>query len=238
MQNPPYQPIEDEVEVVERRQLRRVTLRNFLLSILDAFNIERGGVYTLKRLIFRPGHLVLDYLGAHRFRYVPPFRLLLVTTAVALIGMNYFFADNEVFRENMSTNEQVTAIIFDTFNRYLNILLWAYIPFIAAFTLLFNRKAPFNFAEHLVFNTYLYSFSNLIMVFAIVDHWINSKIAVYLISPLLLIYYIVAYRQFFKKSWWRSALELIVIMLVSLSLYSLVSGLVLGVYAAYQLKAG
>ncbi|MFW5762393.1 MAG: hypothetical protein ACOCXH_15575 [Cyclobacteriaceae bacterium] len=61
----------DTIEVTETRIIRRVTLKGFVTSVLDAFNIERGGIYTLKRLFSNPGNMSFHYLGEGRFRYTP-----------------------------------------------------------------------------------------------------------------------------------------------------------------------
>ena len=70
--------------IVEERRWNRITLKYIFSSLLDAFNLERGGIYTLKRLFINPGQMAKDYLGAERFHFTPPFRLLFITTAIVI----------------------------------------------------------------------------------------------------------------------------------------------------------
>lgn len=67
-------------------------MKQVVFSAVDAFNMDRGGVYTIKQLCKNPGETIRDYLGANRYHYTPPFRILIITTAIALflIGLAEF----------------------------------------------------------------------------------------------------------------------------------------------------
>lgn len=228
-------PIDGQVEVVEKRLIKRITFRNFIASIFDAFNIDRGAIFTLKELFRRPGLMTLSYLGLNRYNYVPPFRLLIVTTAFALLAISIIFKnqDNEFVRGLQSTNVDVEVVI-NALSRFANLLLWMFIPVIAIFTLLFNRKSAYNYTEHLVFNTYLYCISNLTMVLYLLDYLLNLSFLNYFTAPILLFYYVLAYRQFFNKSWLRSSIEILVIAIISSLIYALMGTLILGLIAAFE----
>jgi|AACY02.17.fsa_nt_gi Protein of unknown function (DUF3667). len=73
-----------EQNITEKYVVKRITFAHFLNSLLDAFNLERGGIFTLKKLFLEPGRLVRGYLTNERFRVTPPIRMLLVTNTVAV----------------------------------------------------------------------------------------------------------------------------------------------------------
>ena len=86
-------PTEEEpLDISEVRRVHRITIAHIFRSLFDAFNMDRGGIYTAKQLFINPGKAVRDYLGANRYHYTPPFRILIITTALALfaIGLSEF----------------------------------------------------------------------------------------------------------------------------------------------------
>ena len=62
-----------EIEIDEKRTIKRISFAGFVQNALQAFSLERGVVYTLKRLLNEPGEMTLDYLTEGRTKYVPPF---------------------------------------------------------------------------------------------------------------------------------------------------------------------
>ena len=56
---------------------------------MEVYNLERGGLYTLVQLFYNPGKLVRAYLGVARYKIMSPFRVLILTTAAALLFLNY-----------------------------------------------------------------------------------------------------------------------------------------------------
>jgi len=247
-----YFPTEEEpLDITETRSVKRITIKQVFQSAFDAFNVDRGGVFTVKNLFFDPGAAVRDYLGANRFHYTPPFRILIVTTAIAL-----FLISQSAFTENIQTEftadindavgeqEKETVDVTDhvrslleELQPYFNLLLWTFIPFIALFTWLINLKGSFNFAEHLVFQVYLFCLSNIIGFLFPLDHLIPSFIVFLIIYVLIFFYYIYGYKEFLKKSWIRSVLESLFILIFSSVLWSTLMGLAFGFYIGYTLNA-
>ena len=79
----------EKLKVTQTRIVHRITLKRFIASIFNSFNIERGGIYTLKRLFYNPGSMTIHYLGIGRFQYTAPFRMLILSTALALLIINW-----------------------------------------------------------------------------------------------------------------------------------------------------
>jgi hypothetical protein len=213
---------DNQIEIVEKRTIKRITLRFYLKSIFDAFNLERGGFYTLKRLIINPGQMVQHYLAEGRFRYTPPFRLLIITTTLALLILKYSntgadFAQG--FDQNLN-NEEFKEVL-NSLSAFQNLFLWLAIPFYALFQFLLNRKSGYNYTENLVQQTYLFTIANLASLIIGLDVIVNKALVSFLSVSLYFGYYIYAYKVFFQKSWGRSFLENVLIIILSSIAYML-----------------
>lgn len=56
----------EQIRFSEERVIHRISMSRFLTSAIDAFNLDRGLIYTLKRLFTTPGDLIRDYLCQSR----------------------------------------------------------------------------------------------------------------------------------------------------------------------------
>lgn len=214
----------EEWEITETRTIRRITIKQWLRSIPEAFDLERGVVFTLRRLFVDPGAMTLDYLGRNRFHYVPSFRLLVLTTAFVLLlinsgtGLDPFMAGlQEGGGEDLDT--ATAQKIQNVFWQFFNLFLWLYLPFGATITYLFNRKKPFTFAEHLVFQSNLLSLGNILSLILLAGRFLPGSIIGLLYFLPVFLYNFLGYHSFFQKNWIRTILEVIVILVVSYILY-------------------
>lgn len=218
---------EEGTEITEIRLVKRITIKHIFESVFEAFNIERGGVYTIKSLLRNPGKAIQDYLGANRFHYTPPFRVLLVTTAIAFYfisishGVEQF---DEGFVEGIpepETTKLIEDAIRDFVSTYGNFVLWTFIPLAAIFSFWFNRKKGYNFAEHLVYQTYLFCIANLLVLLLPLDHYIDQQILTAIIYVIMLVYYVYAYKVFFDRSWLKSIWHIFWLMFLATIIWSL-----------------
>ncbi len=157
--------------VTEKRAIKRITIWGVLGDAVSAFNLERGLVFTLKLLVTNPGGLLHQYLNEGRFRIFNGFRLLILTTAVSLFLM-YLVGPEEIFGnltegwDNYEASEakidpaELQHVFFD----WYNILLWIAIPIYALFSYMANRKAGYNYAEHVVMQSFHISAINVITI--------------------------------------------------------------------------
>lgn len=243
-------PTEDEpLDVTETRQVRRITMAHVFRSVVDAFNVDRGGVFTIKQLFINPGATVRDYLGANRYHYVPPFRILIITTAVALflVGISDFIdSANIKFSTDLGDAVEASgedridataamALLLAEIQGYFNLILWTYIPFAAFFSWLINLKQNFNFAEHTVFQAYLFSIANILSFLSPLDHFIPWWILISVIYIFMIFYYIYAYKQFLRKSWFRAIFEMIFIFVLSSIIWSVLLGVSFGVILSLRM---
>lgn len=238
-EKPELDPIQlENLEVRETRTLRRITVRGMLNEFVDAFNIDRGGIFTLKQLFRNPGSLVRDYISTGRLRYTPPMRMLVVTTTLVILVLSLIGAEEDFIagmQQGGAENSERILEILSPLRNFVNLFLWLYIPITALFSYLFNRRSPFNYAENLVLHTYLYCMSNILTI--ALYSWSRGyeQLVTVIYVVLFTIYSVYAYRQFFRKAIGRSIIEMVLIFIVSTVIYALVSGLILLIYIMTQL---
>jgi len=226
----------NEVPVQENRTVRRITTFGFLAEALQAFNVERGVVYTIKQLFQNPGRLAKGYLTDQRYKVIPPFRLLLVSTALVIILLPYsqtFIEFKENFHQQVNSEEleaQMTILIA----QYGNIWLWLFIPIVAFFSWIINRKSGYNYAENLVLHTFLYGLINVLSLFILVDSFIPPTIMFGVITVVMLFYYSYAYKEFYETSWLRAISQNSLIYILSSVVYTVVVGMLLGYLSAFM----
>ena len=208
---------EPQITLTEERVIHRVTLKGVAGSAIDAFNIDRGLIYTLKGLFGRPGLMVQDFLYRGRYHYTPPFRLLLISTTLVVLLFTYSKGTAEMIRASQegATEDQVNQVM-QLFSDYFNVFLWLFIPGLSLFSWLFNRKSGYNYAENMVFQTYLMIIGNILYSVLLLEYfipiiWLN---VIYMACSFS--YYVFGYRQFFGKAWYLAALELIVAYFLSM----------------------
>lgn len=215
-----------EIEVIETRVVKRITLSRIFSSIFEAFSLDRGGFFTVKALIANPGKAIGEYLGENRFYYTPPFRVLVITTALALYLISLSSGADEMSKNFISGIDDPTKLqiiqdkIFGFFSSYANFVLWTFIPIAALFSFLFNRKRGYNYAEHLVFQTYLFCVANILSIIIPLGDFIGAKAIMAIIYALMLFYYVYAYKVFLKRSIFKSIWDNLWIMFIASVLWT------------------
>lgn len=218
---------ETEVEVLDKRIIKRITVGNFFSNVLEAFNISRGGIYTAKRLLINPGQLAKDFIGVSRHRITPPINVLIISTALALILLsridmfNNLLADTLTIKINDPIQANMKTEVIHIFSSYFNLLLWIFIPFSAIFSYWFNRKRGLNFAENLVFQTYNLSLTNFIVIISFPLTYYSVEGALTFYQVIAFAYMVYGYKVFFGKKWIRSILETVAVFLIGSFLWSI-----------------
>jgi hypothetical protein len=65
------------------------TFRLLMEALDDQFSINSALPRTIGALLFRPGRLTREYMGGRIARYIPPFRLYLVTSVVFFLALSF-----------------------------------------------------------------------------------------------------------------------------------------------------
>ena len=221
-----YFKANQEKEISRTFTIKRLSLKNTISSIFEAFSLEYGAFFTLKQLFVNPGRLANDYLTSGRYRYMPPFRLLLLTTALIFFFIEQSSAVNQfqlgIFEG--SSNKQTAEKVIQILSEYRNIWFWLYIPLVSLFTWPIFRKQCINYAENLVMHTYTYCISNFLGILIVFDHWIPSNLIWAFNFIGLCFYYVYSYKVFFQRKWGSAIFEMIGLYLLTSVMYTIVVG--------------
>ena len=143
---------------------RRLTLHEIGYDLLHAFiHVDRSALSLVRVLLVRPGTIALNYVKGKRKRYFGPFSFLFLVVAaasatVALTG----------FRAVSTNNPNAVA---DFLQSHINLVMFAEVPLLAAFSRLLDVRGCFNFAEHLVLAAYTSSMRILVATLIVIPVW-------------------------------------------------------------------
>ncbi len=134
----------------------------------DAFDLNRGLLFTAVALFRRPGEVVREYVSGATVRYTNPVKYLVVCVALVVFASIQMGATGEMaggFTEGYGAGsadraKQATELL----DRYMNVLMAVAVPFMAAASRLLFRRAGLNYAEHLIFNLYVYAQQSLLFL--------------------------------------------------------------------------
>jgi hypothetical protein len=94
----------------QRKADVRVSLRRMLMEVMDdQLSLNSTLPRTIGALLFRPGHLTAEYVQGRIMRYVPPFRLYLVTSVIFFILLPVVADVNRIADEVAIESEQDDA---------------------------------------------------------------------------------------------------------------------------------
>lgn len=195
------------IEITEKRIVKRITVKQSMVDFLDAFNIERGLIYTAKLLFLKPGELIRSYLTHGRYKIVNAFRLLIISTALSLIVISV--VDSSSLLGNIDQEaadiKETEILMLNLLIDWYNLILWMSIPIYAFISYLFFQKyESYNYAEHMVIQSFWISASNIfvIVIFPfgyLFDYQITFFVA-FLFGTAFFFYFIK--RLFRKNSFW------------------------------------
>lgn len=153
-------------------EIKKITFAHLFKDVFEAFELERGIIYTTKGLLFSPGKTVKQYLGEKRYDITNPFRLLLLTTTISYIILNFTgFAEllePVVIDVNRGTDDEFYSNVdlSKAFLEWFNLVLWIAVPIYAITSYFLNRKKGYNLAEYIVIFSFFISSINLIFIFS------------------------------------------------------------------------
>ena len=230
------------IKIQEEREVKRITIKQSFTDFLDAFNVERGMIYTIKMLFLKPGYLIRSYLAEGRYKIMNAFRLLLITTAISLFII-YFFGFEEFLKELEQDYSQgsedlnaANGMIQQVFIDWYNLLLWIAIPIYALFTFLLNKRDGYNFAEHIVLNAFYISAVNLlsILIFPF-GKLVGMNVVLYLSFSTSLLFFIYILSRFLERKNVGFIIKNLVGYILANIIYAVLISLLLGIIVGFQL---
>ena len=184
---------------------------HFLTHELEhsVLHMDRGVLYTLKRLMLRPGLLIRDYIEGRRAGIVKPLLLIMMTGAAATV-MAHYALDGDALgasltagmeagaghqsdmnakqAEAMARMGKVFGVVKDWMNRHLTLITLLLLPVqAAAFKLTFRRFKQINYPEWLVITSFLMAQLFVVWtVFMPLQRWWSDAQAVMVLVAVLL----------------------------------------------------
>jgi len=145
------------------RQIKRerLTLKFLFNDMLkNMFNLERGLLFTILELFKNPEVVINDFVQGERYRYMNPFRFLIVYASLYALVVSVFGFSIEGMIEMQEENPLNLSVL----KEYSNLMILANVPIVAIGSWLAFRPAKLNYAEHLVVSAYAYSFMTIISI--------------------------------------------------------------------------
>jgi hypothetical protein len=150
-------------ECGQRAPRGRHTLRSIAAHLLsDTANLDRGILFTFVELFRAPGAMVRRYLRGGTVSYTNPAKYFLVIGAVTTLAyvksgiaaeVAAAVADGMRAGSNGGIHPRAGAVL-DFISSYFTLLLAFTLPTTALASRWVFRRAGYNYAEHLIFNTY------------------------------------------------------------------------------------
>ena len=163
-------------------------------------------LYTSQQLFFRPGNTIREYIEGKRVKHFEPFAFLV--TFATLYGVLYHYFKINLFYENSVSSNAFEKITPDMINEWLathfSLATCLLLPIYTLGSFIAFRKQGYNFAEHLVLNTFLAGQRILLRIatFPILVVF-NGTVYIQPISRVFILFDIIlmvwGYSQFFNK---------------------------------------
>ncbi|HEX8694619.1 MAG TPA: DUF3667 domain-containing protein [Longimicrobium sp.] len=145
-----------------QKAMGRFTFPNILQHLVtDALDLNKGLLFTAWSLLRDPGRVVRDYVAGRTVRYTNPVKyLLIVVTLVVLVYVQMGALDAMMAALKPGTDpsaELAKNPMGSWMVGHLNVMMLVGLPFLAVASWLVFRRARLNYAEHLIFNLYVYA---------------------------------------------------------------------------------
>jgi len=214
---------------------KRITMQTIWEYFLAIFNLERGLLYTMQQLTLRPGQAISEFLFTEkRNKHIKPVSFLILTATVStFITLKLMAQDINItgfdigVRENDSLNIKELIGNFNyLIGNYFNLFQMLKIPFFSVCTYWFFKKNKFNFAEHLVLNSYIYGYISIFVILLGVCIWFSSKQMGAIIGAITFIYPIYVYIKLFGENLGMSIAKSFAVYLIGNILHLICIGLI------------
>ena len=219
----------------QKADIHRFTFKHALHDFIHVFtHVDKGLLFLMKELTFRPGITAREYIEGKRKKYFSPMQYLVIAVAVStfitikfgIIGFRELPPDIYV----TLSQQQKFFLQFNNFvYTYFNLTLFAGVPVMAFFSWLIYLKSGYNYSENLIFNTFIAAQRTLLYIvlspflYVFRERWYIG-IGTYYI--LFFIYLAWAFIQFFKGNKFLSFLKFLLVFVLSFSAIQAISMLI------------
>jgi Protein of unknown function (DUF3667) len=217
----------------QKAATHRFTMHEWLHEIPHSIlHVDSGFFLTMKTLFLRPGNAVREFLQGKRKLLFSPFLYVLILCGIFVVVKSLFVKDLKPidFADAGKLIETISEQYYKIF------VIASIIPLtIASYLVYFKSK--YNFAEHLVLNSYLIAqlvIADLILIFISATSFDENYRSVYQFTEFIIKYpyWFWMFWQFFKPAkWYWGTLQFVLFIILS----AIVSAIVLVAPIAYYL---
>lgn len=190
----------------QKSDTHRITFGHFLHEFFHAFtHTDKGILLLMRSLIARPGHVAREYLDGKRKKYFNPLSFLVIISSVyayVAYKTGYF---EVITRQQGPARHPVHAEVMQIMlNNGKTINLFLMPVLMSLFSTLFFWRSKTNLTENFVLNSFVMGqiYTSMILIFmpAFLLFPESIRLNNQIFHALMLVYLVVAYRQFFKNN--------------------------------------
>ena len=188
--------------------VKKISMANLFHEIFHFFtHLDKGILYTIKKLFSSPGHMQQEYVEGYRSKHQKPFSFFFITAT--LTGLSLYWINMVIKKIYDDANMAQGAF----FHEYMIFLLLFSLPYVTLLTWIAFYRSKYNFAEIGILILYTMPMIFLIVIFANCTRIIFNDFETRIIEfPLILIYSVITNINFFRtEPRWQVILKTVVI---------------------------
>lgn len=200
----------------QQLKIGRITLPHLLHETLHTFtHLQKGFLYTLKKLATDPGRMQRLYLEGFRVNHQKPFSMFFICATISALVLYWL----SKFAVNSLLPDQEAAHYF--LRHYYVLLHVALFPVYTLVTWLLFNRSKYNYAEILVLGMYQVAFMLLLLIpIHVISLWLLSAPTRVIEVIVLSVYNVWTFIRFFKNtSWWKVLFLSIINMAINYFVY-------------------
>jgi hypothetical protein len=195
----------------QKADIHRITFKHLIHEFLHALtHADKGFLFLVKELTYRPGHVASEYLAGKRKVYFNPLTFFVIASAIWALAVSKSHYFESMASGYTRGSYQLPAWLAYYFAQSMSVVvahgkiisLIIHAPLLALLTWLFFRRRKVNFSENLVLHAFLIGQSHLVLVLLFIPAFLllgHAKMNNNIYQWVFAFYLAVAYQQFFKN---------------------------------------
>lgn len=213
----------------------RPEIKNIVHDFIHAVtHLDAGILFLIKELFFRPGIVAKEYIEGKRKKYYNPFQFLLISVAGAtFLSVNFHLFGPQVDPDTLGnlTAQVRWGLLFNSFiYKYFNVIILFSVPVTSLYSKLVFRRSGYNYAEHLIFNSFIAGEGTVIYIALTPLMLLYGSLWYNLVW---IIYFAIAFRQFFPGNKFLVTLKFLLVLILT-TITS--QGLSMGIFTLFFYK--
>lgn len=240
----------------QKADTKRFSTRDTIRSLLVSFIGQDNTIFnTCFELLYRPGHMIRDFICGMRTRYIRPVQMLLCLVAIYALASYAIDDDYSPFsmavESSVESNSQSPSLnrtaqfVSGLLSNNVTLAIISAILCVPPFKWIFRRKKikdlngnthSLNTAEHFYAQVYI-SCMNMILSLIILPLWISDKsgdLLQYINLIALVILPTWAYRQLYEVCWLQSILRCLLALSLSIIIIVILLLLSFGLFYGFE----